>query len=328
METRRLGRSGLEITTIGFGAWGVGGRLGSGDRAGGWAGQADEDSVAAIRAALDAGVNWIDTAPIYGAGHSEEVVGRALDGLAERPPVFTKCGLTYEEGRGGVFSLRAGTVRAEVEKSLRRLRADVLDLVQIHWPNPEEEIEEGWSTLADLRREGVVRHIGVSNFSPQQMERCNAIAPVESDQPPYSLLDRAAEADVLPYCEREDVGVVAWGPLAHGLLTGTWTRERVDALPEDDFRSSNNTHFSRPAVYGNLERVERLKAVAARLGRPPAEVAAAWTLRSPAVTGAIVGFRKPEQVGGVVGASGLRLDDEALAELDAAFPAQATEALA
>lgn len=319
MELRELGRTGLRISAIGFGAWAAGGVDMRDGLAFGWSGQEDADSIAAIHRALDLGVNWIDTAPVYGLGHSEEVVARALAGLEERPYVFTKCSLVWDGTRHVASSLRRESIRCEVERSLSRLRLEAIDLLQIHWPQPDEEIEEGWSTLAELKREGKVRHVGVSNFSVDQLRRAQRIAPVETLQPPYSLLDRGVEAEVLPFCAEHRIGVIVWGPLAHGLLTGTWTRERVEALPIDDFRRGNNQHFATEAVWRNLELVERLKPVAARLDCSLGELAVAWTLRHPAVSGAIVGFRRPEQVEQVAGASGLRLDSRDLADLEAAL---------
>ena len=319
LTTRTLGRTGYEITTVGFGAWAAGGPVGTGANAVGWSGQDDSESVAAIRRAVDCGVSWIDTAPIYGLGHSEEIVARALHGMAERPLVFTKCGFVWDESGEITQVLERESIREQIERSLQRLEVDVLDLVQIHWPMPDERIEEGWTALAELKQEGKVLHIGVSNFSVEQLRRVGAIAPVETLQPPYSLLDRDAEREILPFAGGEDIGVIVWGPIAHGLLTGAWTRRRVEALPEDDFRRQNNQHFAEPAVTRNLAFVERMRALAEQRGRTLIELALGWVLRDPYVTGAIVGLRRPEQVDEIVRAAQVRLEDDELAEIEASL---------
>ena len=230
MQTRQLGNSDLQITPVGFGAWAIGG----GDWSFAWGPQDDTESVAAIHEALDLGVNWIDTAPVYGLGHSEEVVGKALAGRASRPLIFTKCGRVWDETRAIGKRLKAESIRAECEASLRRLGVDTIDLYQIHWPEPDEDVEEGWAELARLQQEGKVRWIGVSNFSVPQMKRAAAIAPITSLQPPYSMLMREVEAEILPYAREHGIGLIAYSPMASGLLTGTWTKERREALPEDD----------------------------------------------------------------------------------------------
>jgi aryl-alcohol dehydrogenase-like predicted oxidoreductase len=311
MKTATLGRTGLEITRVGFGAWAIGG----GGWDWGWGSQDDDDSVAAIHRALELGVNWIDTAAQYGFGHSEEVVARALEGVEPRPLVFTKGGQPEGPNRSTVQTLKRDSLRREVEGSLQRLRVEALDLYQIHWPIPDEEIEEGWSTFAELKEEGLVRHIGVSNFSVAQLERAEAIAPVETLQPPYSLLDRDVEDDVLPWCREHDVGVIVYSPMASGMLTGKMTRERIESLPDDDWRSKSDT-FREPQLSRNLELVERLKRVGERHGVEPGAVAVAWTLHNPAVTGAITGFRRPDQVDPIVAAADLELTDEDVAELE------------
>jgi aryl-alcohol dehydrogenase-like predicted oxidoreductase len=318
MHTKRLGTSDVFITPVGFGAWAIGGS----GWAFGWGPQDDTDSIASIHEALDAGVNWIDTAAVYGLGHSEEVVARALDGVHARPYVFTKCGMVWGEHREIGFRLKAASVRRECEASLRRLRVEAIDLYQIHWPNPAEDIEEGWRTLAELQRQGKVRHIGVSNFDVGQLRRALAIAPVTSLQPPYSLLDRRAEADLLPFASRNDVGVIGYSPMASGLLTGAMTRERLAKLPADDWRKSS-PNYQEPLLSRNLRLVELLRAVGARHGRTPAEVAVAWVLHNPAVTGAIVGARRPGQVRGVIGAAGLRLSARDLADISSFFAREA-----
>jgi aryl-alcohol dehydrogenase-like predicted oxidoreductase len=315
---RRLGHSDLYITPIGFGAWAIGG---SGWQFA-WGGQDDRDSIAAIHEALNAGVNWIDTAAVYGLGHSEEVVARALQGVVHRPHVFTKCAMVWDEHRQISYRLKADSVRRECEASLRRLKVEAIDLYQIHWPRPDEDIEEGWATLARLKEEGKVRHIGVSNFDVAQLRRAGAIAPITSLQPPYSLLDRKIEQEVLPYCARHNIGVLAYSPLASGLLTGAMTRARVASLPADDWRR-NAPNYREPLLSRNLRLVELLRAVGARHGRTPTEVAVAWVLDNQAVTGAIVGARRPGQIAGVVGAAGLRLSPEDLDLLAAFFVAEA-----
>jgi aryl-alcohol dehydrogenase-like predicted oxidoreductase len=311
LATSRLGRTGLEISRVGFGAWALGG----GGYDWGWGSQEDEDSIAAIHHALELGVNWIDTAAQYGFGHSEEVVGRALAGLAERPYVFTKGGQPEGAGRTTLQSLRRDSLRRELEGSLTRLGLEAVDLYQIHWPLPDEEIEEGWSALAEFRHEGLVRHIGVSNFSVEQLRRAQAIAPVETLQPPYSLLDREAERELLPFAEREGIGVIVYSPMASGLLTGAMTRERIERLPEDDWRRRSE-RFREPQLSRNLQLVERLKQAAERLDVAPGAVAVAWTLRHPAVDGAIVGFRRPDQVDPIVVAANPELSDEDAAALE------------
>jgi aryl-alcohol dehydrogenase-like predicted oxidoreductase len=284
-----------------------------------WGPQDDTESIAAIHAALDAGVNWIDTAAVYGLGHSEEVVARALDGMAERPYVFTKCSMVWDEKGAISNNLHATSVRAECEQSLRRLRVESIDLYQIHWPNPDRDIEEGWSTLRDLQREGKVRAIGVSNFNLAQLERARAIAPVTSLQPPYSAVSPDVENEILPYCLKQNVGVIVYSPMKSGLLTGAMTKERVANFPPDDFRR-NAAAFHEPALTRNLALAEKLRAIGARHGRSAGEVALAWALRNPAVTGAIVGLRSAAQASGVLGALEFRLSDPEVAEI-AAFQA-------
>jgi len=315
MQTRRLGNSDLMITPVGCGSWAIGG---SGwDYA--WGPQNDDDSVAAIRRSLELGVNWIDTAAVYGLGHSEEVVVRALDGWkGQRPYVFTKCGLVWDAQGHLSRRLFAASVRKECEDSLRRLRTDAIDLYQVHWP-PEidAELEEGWAALAALKKEGKVRWIGVSNFDVPQMKRAQAIADITTLQPPYALIRREIEAKVLPYCMYQGIGVIVYAPMASGLLTGAMTAERAAALPVDDWRK-RSPEFNEPNLSRNLALVQRLRAVGRRLGRTPGEVAIAWTLRNPAVTGAIVGARSTTQAEGVMRAAGLRLSNQDVAEIEGA----------
>jgi aryl-alcohol dehydrogenase-like predicted oxidoreductase len=313
MHTRKLGNSDLYITPVGFGAWAIGG---SGWEFA-WGSQDDADSIAAIHRALELGVNWIDTAAVYGMGHSEEVVARALATWSgPRPYVFTKGGLRWDE-RGQVYNvLKADSIRRECEDSLRRLRVEVIDLYQIHWPTSSAaETDEGWATMAQLQREGKVRWIGVSNFDVEQIQRALAIAPITSLQPPYSLIRREIEVESLPFCQREGIGVIVYSPMASGLLTGAMTPERAANLPKDDWRR-RDPEFNEPKLAQNLALVERLRAVGARHGRSPGEVAIAWTLRHPAVTGAIVGARSAKQVEGVMGAGDFRLSEEEIAAIE------------
>src|ERR1700675_2891424 len=317
MQTRKLGNSDLHITPVGYGAWAIGG---SGWEFA-WGSQNDNDSIAAIHRSLELGVNWIDTAAVYGLGHSEEVVGRALkDWRGSRPYVFTKCGLRWDTSGEVQKVLRADSIRGEVEDSLRRLSVDVIDLYQIHWPpDPDSsELEEGWSTLADLKREGKVRWIGVSNFNVQQLLRAQAIAPVTSLQPRYSLVHREIENEILPYCLSEGIGVIVYSPMASGLLTGAMTRERAARLPKDDWRRGH-PDFTEPNLSHNRALVERLQEIANRHNRSVGEVAIAWTLHHPAVTGAIVGARNTRQADGVMRAGELRLTDKEVNEIEALF---------
>jgi aryl-alcohol dehydrogenase-like predicted oxidoreductase len=302
MNTKRLGTSDLLITPVGFGAWAIGG-------------QDDRDSIAALREALDAGINWIDTAAVYGLGHSEEVVARALEGVRDRPYVFTKCSMVWNKDRAIGHSLKGDSIRRECEASLRRLRIDAIDLYQIHWPDPNDEIEEGWATLAALQKEGKVRHIGVSNFNVDQMKRARAIAPITSLQPRYSLLHREIEDEILPFAARHNIGVIAYSLMASGLLTGAMTRERIAGLPDDDSRKRHRD-FNEPELSRNLRLISLLRAIGRVQGVSPAEIAVAWVLHNPAVTGAIVGARRPGQVRGVVGAADVLLTREQLAIID------------
>jgi aryl-alcohol dehydrogenase-like predicted oxidoreductase len=313
METRTLGNSDLNITPVGYGAWAIGG---SGWQFA-WGSQDDNDSIAAIHRSLELGVNWIDTAAVYGLGHSEEVVAKALKSwTGARPYLFTKCGLRWDS-RGQVQKvLKAESIRGEVEDSLRRLGVDVIDLYQIHWPpDPDSpELEEGWQTMADLKREGKVRWIGVSNFDVQQLQRAAAIAPVTSLQPRYSLVHREVEGEILPYCERQGIGVIVYSPMASGLLTGAMTRERISELPKDDWRKGH-ADFNEPNLSRNLALVERVQQIAKHHGRSPGETAIAWTLKNPAVTGAIVGARNAKQADGVMRAGDLNLSGDEVLEI-------------
>ncbi len=311
MQARQLGNSDLRITPIGIGAWAMGG----GGWQFAWGPQDDDDSVRAVRAALDAGLNWIDTAAIYGLGHGEEVVGRALNGLPNKPYVFTKCARVWSDDRRILKVLKRDSVRKECEDSLRRLKVDVIDLYQMHWPEPDEDVEEGWETLVRLKEEGKVRWIGVSNFSSSQLERVSKIQVPTSLQPPYNILRRQIEDDQLEFCGARDIGVIVYSPMQSGLLTGRMTAGRVAAMPPDDHRQ-RTPYFQEPQLSRNLALVEVLREIGGRHGRTPGETAIAWTLRLPEVTGAIVGIRAVEQVSGVVGAAGFRLSPDEIAGIE------------
>jgi len=311
MLKRKLGNSDLHVTPIGFGAWAIGG----GGWAFGWGSQEDADSIAAIREAIDLGINWIDTAAVYGLGHSEEVVAKALVGVSQRPYVFTKCGRVWDEKGQIGKRLRAASIRAECEASLRRLKVDVIDLYQMHWPEPDEDVEEGWQTMLKLKEEGKVRWVGVSNFSVDQMTRASKFGPITSLQPPYSLIRTEVEDSILPYSLKHKIGVIAYSPMASGLLTGKMTRERVAAMPTDDWRKEKNRNYQEPLLTRNLALVEKLKEIGSRHGKSPGEVAVAWVLRHTAVTGAIVGARKPGQLKELIGASEYSLTPEEVNEI-------------
>jgi aryl-alcohol dehydrogenase-like predicted oxidoreductase len=304
LRTRQLGNSDMHITRIGFGAWAIGG----GDWQYSWGHQEDADSVSAIERALDLGINWIDTAAIYGLGHSEEVVARALKQSPHQPYIFTKCSMRWDGDRKIYRDLKAASVRQEAEASLRRLNIDVIDLYQIHWPDPDAEIEEGWETMAKLQQEGKVRHIGVSNFNVRQMERAAKIAPITSLQPPYSIVHRGVEVEILPWCQKHGIGVINYSPMASGLLTGKMTADRVQRLPADDWRR-RDPQFNSPKLEKNLAVVEQLAAIGEKHGVEPGVVAVAYTLHHPAVTAAIVGARRPDQIDGTIAAASFALSD-------------------
>src|ERR1022692_4741594 len=319
MNLRTLGQSDLKITPIGIGAWAIGG----GQWQFAWGPQDDNQSVAAIRAGLDHGINWIDTAAVYGLGHSEAIVGRVLRGLRSRPYIFTKGSLVWDRSGKISHNLQAASIRREAEASLKRLGVDTIDLYQIHWPaaagRPESEspgsIEEAIGTLAQLKAEGRIRHIGVSNFNASQMQRALNIAPIASLQPPYSLLARDVESSILPFALDHQIGVIVYSPMASGLLTGAMTRERIAALPEDDWRK-RSPNFQEPLLSRNLRLVETLRAIAKRRDATPGEVAIAWTLRNPAITGAIVGVRSARQVSGIAGAADVELSADDMLEIE------------
>jgi aryl-alcohol dehydrogenase-like predicted oxidoreductase len=311
LRTTQLGQTGLEITRVGLGAWAIGG----GNWEFGWGPQDDDESIAAIHHALAQGVNWIDTAAAYGFGRSEQIVGRALDGLAERPYVFTKCSLLEGPDRTVTHSLKRDSILREAEASLTRLGVEAIDLYQIHWPIPVQDIAEGWAALAELKDEGLVRHIGVSNFDAEQLRRIQQIAPVETLQPQYSLIERGAEREILPLAERERIGVIVYSPMGSGMLTGGMTRERVERLPEDDWRK-HDPRFNEPQLSRNLDLVARLQVVADRHDTTPGAIAVAWTLRNPAIGGAIVGFRRPDQVAPILTAASLDLTNQDIADIE------------
>ena len=318
MKLRKLGQSDLDITPIGIGAWAIGG----GQWEFGWGAQNDQESIAAIRTGLDLGINWIDTAAGYGLGHSETVVGRAVGGLHRRPYIFTKCSLIWDDAGTISHNLQAASIQRECEASLKRLGIDAIDLYQIHWPAwkgaPESaspgSIEEAVGALARLKDQGKIRHIGVSNFNVQQMQRAEKVAPITSLQPPYSLVATQVEAAILPYALSQRIGVIVYSPMGSGLLTGALTRERIAAMPEDDWRKRDR-NFQEPLLSHNLQLVETLRSVGQRHKASPGEVAIAWTLKNPAVTAAIVGVRNAQQAKGNVGAASLELTSDELAEI-------------
>jgi aryl-alcohol dehydrogenase-like predicted oxidoreductase len=311
LKTTQLGQTGLEITRVGFGAWAIGG----GGWEFGWGPQDDDQSIAAIHHALERGINWIDTAAAYGFGRSEQTVGRALEGVTERPYVFTKCSLVEGPNRTVAHSLKRDSILREADASLARLGLDAIDLYQIHWPNPAIDIEEGWAALAELKAQGLVRHIGVSNFDVAQMRQIQQIAPVETLQPEYSLIERDIEQEILPFTEREEIGVIVYSPMGSGMLSGAMTRKRIEQMPEDDWRK-HDSRFTEPLLSRNIELVERLWRVAERHDTTPGAIAVAWTLRHPAVDGAIVGFRRPDQVDPIVTAANLDLTETDIAEIE------------
>jgi aryl-alcohol dehydrogenase-like predicted oxidoreductase len=304
-ELRQLGNSDLHLTPIGFGAWAIGG----GNWEFGWGAQDDNDSIEAIRRALDLGVNWIDTAAIYGLGHSEEVVAKALRGTSHKPFVFTKCSMRWHDDRSIYRSLKAKSLEEELHASLRRLNVETIDLYQIHWPNPEEEIEEGWAALARFKEQGKIRYIGVSNFNVDQMKRAQAIAPITSLQPPYSMLRRAIEEEILPFAKANNIGVINYSPMLSGMLTGKMTRERIAAMPQDDWRR-RAPEFNEPRLTRNLRLVELLREIGNTHHVEPGVVAVAWTLHHPAITAAIVGGRSGQQVEGVTPALHFRISED------------------
>ena len=312
MKTRKLGWTDLNLSTIGLGTWAIGG----GGWKFSWGPQDDRESISAIQRALELGINWIDTAAVYGLGHSEEIVGKAIRGLRDKPIIATKCERVWDKD-GNIFGrLKKKSIRSEVEASLKRLKIEVIDLYQIHWPEPDEDIEEAWSALGELIKEGKIRYAGVSNFNLEQLKRVQSIHPVASLQPPYSMLERGTEEKLLEYCSENNIGVIVYSPMQKGLLTGKFTRERVQNLPEDDHRR-RDPRFQEPELSANLKLVEELQPLAEKMGRTVAQLAIAWVLRRPEVTAAIVGARRPSQIEETVVAGDWVLSKEQIAAIDA-----------
>ena len=312
MKTRKLGWTDLSLTTVGLGTWAIGG----GDWAFGWGPQDDEESIAAIIRACEKGINWLDTAPAYGLGHSEEIVGKALKKLTKRPIVATKCGIEWDENRKSIHDLKGATIKREVEASLKRLGIDVIDLYQIHWPHPDSELEPAWQSISNMVKEGKIRYAGVCNCSIEQLKRIQPIHPVASLQPPYSMIERGAEdSGLLDYCRQNNIGVVVYSPMQKGLLTGKFTKQRVQALAKEDHRH-NDPNFQEPRLTANLDLVESLKVLAKKHGRTSAQIAIAWVLRRPEVTAAIVGARRPSQVDETVTAGDKALSSEEIKAID------------
>lgn len=312
MKTKQLGKTDLHLTRIGLGTWAIGG----GNWKFSWGPQDDSDSIKAIRRALDLGINWIDTAPAYGLGHCEEVVGHALAGMKNRPIIATKCGRCWDANRQIVPRIKRDSIIEEVEASLKRLRIEQIDLYQIHWPQPDEDIEEAWETLTTLVRSGKVRYAGVSNFNRDQLARIQPIAPVASLQPPYSMLVRGVEADLLPYCAQNNIGVIVYSPMQKGLLTGKVTRQWVESLSSEDHRR-NDIQFQEPKLSQNLKLVDGLRPIAETRGHSVAQLAIAWTLRRPEVTAAIVGARHPDQIDALISAADWQLSASEISQIDA-----------
>jgi len=307
---RKLGKSDLNLSRIGFGAWAIGGEW-----EWGWGKQDDQKSIKTIHKALEMGINWIDTAAIYGLGRSEKVIGEALKQTSYKPLIFTKCGLVWDENRKVGNALNRESVLNEIESSLKRLDIEKIDLYQIHWPNPDQEIEEAFEVMAEIQKTGKIRYLGVSNFSVKQMQRAGKIAEITSLQPPYSLLFPAVEQEILPYCLEQEIGVINYSPMASGLLSGKMDRDRIKNLPEDDWRKRND-NYREPRLTRNLGLVEILKDIGKRHGATAGEVAIAWTLLNPAVTSAIVGMRSPDQVDGVIHAGEITLTEQDIQEIE------------
>lgn len=290
MQTRKLGYTDLELTTVGLGTWAMGGPWQYG-----WGPQDDDEAIAAVLAALETGINWIDTAPAYGLGHSEELIREALKQKSEKPIIATKCGILWNEKKEKVTCLKRESIREECHASLKRLGIEVIDLYQMHWPDPDEDVEQAWEEMTKLCREGKVRYLGVSNFNVEQIKRVQKIHPVASIQPPYSMLRREVEDGLLDYCAQNNIGVVAYSPMQRGLLTGKFSAERIAALPLDDHRR-RSADFQEPQFSATLELVEGLRKIAKRNGRTCAQLAISWVLRRPEVTAAIAGARRPDQI--------------------------------
>lgn len=311
MNKRKLGWTDLELSVVGLGTFPMGGSGWSYS----WGPQDDRESIATILHALEKGVNWIDTAPTYGLGHSEEVVGTAIRELRTKPIISTKCGLVWDEKGQISGRLTKESIRSEVEASLRRMRLDVIDLMQIHWPDPDRYIEEAWYTISELAKEGKIRYAGVSNFSVRQLKRIQPIYPVASLQPLYNMLERYVEAELLDYCKQNDIGVIVYSPLAQGILTGKFSKERLQSLPDEDFRH-RQPHFQEPELSLNLEMVEGLSSIATKSRYTVAQLAIAWILRRPEVTSAIVGARSPSQIDETAAAREWSLSRDDVLEID------------
>lgn len=310
MQIRQLGDTNLKLTTVGLGTWAMGGPWQFG-----WGPQDDDEAIATISASLDAGINWIDTAPIYGLGHSEELVGKALKQTSHKPIIATKCSLLWNDKKEKVSCLKAESIRQECHDSLERLEIETIDLYQIHWPEPEEDIEQAWEEMAKLAKEGKIRYLGVSNSNVEQIKRLQEIHPVDSLQPPYSMIHREVEDELLTYCADNKIGVVAYSPMQRGLLTGKFSPERLASLPLDDHRR-RNPDFHEPQFTATLELVEKLRPIAERNGRTLAQLSISWVLRRPEVTAAIVGARKPEQILETAPASDWDLDKEDIEQIE------------
>lgn len=316
IKTKQLGQTGLDITVLGFGAWAIGGQWDYG-----WGKQDDDDSIATMRSALEKGINWIDTAPAYGLGHSEEVIGHMLKDLpaSEKPLIFTKCGLPWKEGAWATYNdLSPASIRREIELSLRRLGVDTIDLYQIHWPVSDKDIEAAWQTLAELKEAGKVRHIGVSNFTVSQLNRAASIAPVETLQPNYSLIARDIEMDILPWCAMHNTGVICYSPMGSGMLSGKMTRKRIASMPDDDWRKAKSNILKEPQLSRNLALVEVLNEIANQYDRSAGEIAIAWVLSNSEITAAITGMRHPEQTV-IIAAADVVLDKNDLDKINRFF---------
>lgn len=315
MQKRKLGSTELELTTVGVGTWAIGG----GDWNFGWGNQDSQAAIDGVIRGVELGINWIDTAAVYGAGASEELVGKALKELkSDLPVVATKCGRINREDGSVYGCIKHDSVIAECEASLQRLDVEAIDLYQMHWPDPDEDIEECWGAMVELKNQGKVKEIGVSNHNVDQMERLQAIHPVASLQPPYNMLNRGIESEILPYCGKSNVGVVCYSPMGKGLLTGGFTKERAESLDETDHRS-RDPKFASPQLEINLDFVEQIRPIAEGNGRPLAQLSIAWTLRKSEVTSAIVGVRKPSQIEQTVEAADWALSDEEVATIESAL---------
>jgi aryl-alcohol dehydrogenase-like predicted oxidoreductase len=310
MQKRQLGYTDLKLTTVGLGTWAMGGPWQFG-----WGPQDDGQAIAAILTALEEGINWIDTAPVYGCGHSEELVGKALKQIKTKPVIATKCGLLWNEKREKVSCLKSQSIREECHASLKRIGVEVIDLYQMHWGEPDEDIEEAWAEMAKLSHEGKVRYIGVSNFNIGQLERVRKIAPVASLQPPYSMLHREAEDELLGCCAENNIGVVVYSPMQRGLLTGKFSQERLAGLPPDDHRR-RMPDFQEPQFSATLQLVDQLRPIANRNGRTLAQLAISWVLRRSEVTAAIVGARKPQQIAETAKAGNWELASEDIEQIE------------